>query len=492
MSRVLFGILLIILASSAAMGQKKGHDKIDSLVRLLNSTTTQSAQAKLYAEIAKDYLTVNADSGIRYAMLANSAFTKVGNDSQLAINYNTLGMAFKYKGIYAEAMKQYVVAMRMAMRLGDETLVARVHNNMGNIYNAKADYDNALKHYFASLEIRTRQNEHNGMAAAIGNIGLVYKYRGDNKTALKYFDSARRILGTSGDPIYLSTNIANIGSIKELEGDLEGAYADFMQALQLRLKADEKNTIASSYNAIGHNFFLRKNYALAERYCLMSIHLSREIGSLKTIKEAAENLSNIYAQTGQYKKSREYYIDYIAARDSMFNSESERKLMEQQLQFDYERKEAQVRAEQSKKDLVAAEQIKRDKNTRRALLAGIVLLLGILSIAVYAFRLKRRENRIIRQLADRQEEIIASRTQQLAESNRELAATNRKLLELIQYNAHNVREPLSRIMGIMSVVDVVTADELENEVWPGMVKAVNDLDNNIQNIIHKAEDTNSL
>jgi hypothetical protein len=99
------------------------------------------------------------------------------------------------------------------------------------------------------------------------------------------------------------------------------------------------------------------------------------------------------------------------------------------------------------------------------------------------------KNKEITQLVNEQELIIGARTKELAESNGKLVIANDKLIALIQYNAHQLREPLTRISGAMMIRDYMPDEEFFADVWPDMGRAVNDLDNNIKEVIKIADET---
>ena len=88
-------------------------------------------------------------------------------------------------------------------------------------------------------------------------------------------------------------------------------------------------------------------------------------------------------------------------------------------------------------------------------------------------------------LVSEQEEIIIRRTS-------ELALANKKLVELIQYNAHSLREPLTRIMGAMLIADDISREEFFDDLWEPMGNAVNDLDIRIKKVITLANSTVEL
>ncbi len=100
-----------------------------------------------------------------------------------------------------------------------------------------------------------------------------------------------------------------------------------------------------------------------------------------------------------------------------------------------------------------------------------------------------QKHTVITQLVDEQEHTIEQRTSELAESNVKLANVNNKLVHLIQYNAHNLREPLTRISGGMLIKEYMTDEEFFHDVWPHLQKAVNDLDVRLRDVIKIADET---
>ncbi|MDJ1485190.1 hypothetical protein QNI16_32120 [Cytophagaceae bacterium YF14B1] len=88
----------------------------------------------------------------------------------------------------------------------------------------------------------------------------------------------------------------------------------------------------------------------------------------------------------------------------------------------------------------------------------------------------QEKNRIVSDLVHKQEEIIQQRTH-------ELQRKNEKLLELSKLNAHSVREPLSRILGLIQVAELIYSNEIQPE-WLAMLQVSSqDLDSALQNVI---------
>ncbi|PSR55498.1 hypothetical protein AHMF7605_19290 [Adhaeribacter arboris] len=90
------------------------------------------------------------------------------------------------------------------------------------------------------------------------------------------------------------------------------------------------------------------------------------------------------------------------------------------------------------------------------------------------------KNGVITSIMEHQKEIIEQRTQ-------EIATKNARLLEISVLNAHHVREPLSRILGLISVFDYYDSlADIQREVLPKLKISSADLDSALQDVINKA------
>jgi len=98
------------------------------------------------------------------------------------------------------------------------------------------------------------------------------------------------------------------------------------------------------------------------------------------------------------------------------------------------------------------------------------------------------QKQVIEQLVTEQEKIIRKRTGELEEANLKLIHTNDKLIVILQYYSHNLREPLTRIMMGMTMYEYLSTDEFYKDILPQMEKAAKDLDERIIAVTNIAED----
>ncbi len=489
MKKIWLFIFFAFVTHHTSLAQLKGQPRIDSLRNFLaTNKTPDSSRLKVLLDCSRTFANMNADSAIAYARKSLDIATALNNKRQIAASYNSLGLGMKVKGNYAEALQQYFSALKLYKELNDKVGMGRIHNNLGNVYNYKHNYDEALKNFKEALKLKNELHDKSGVGGCLNNIGLAYFNQHKLDEALQYYQWARDTLMNGGDKQFLAIAVENVGDIKEANKEFKEAEKCYKEALNIRQEMNEPLYIAGSYNSLGHLYQLMGNYKDAIKYNLQALDMNKTINSNKLTQDCSKVVYQSYESLKDYKNALVYYKLYVAANDSVNNMESDRKMIEQQYQFEFDKKEALAKADQDKKDAVNNERLMREQSAKKALIGGVALMIIIAGIAFYAFIQKRKDNKIISKLANEQEIVIEQRTHELAVANHDLADSNKKLRELIQYNAHQVREPLTRITGVMGIMDDLSNEEFMQDFWPEIARAVNDLDGRVKNIIQKAQE----
>jgi light-regulated signal transduction histidine kinase (bacteriophytochrome) len=97
-----------------------------------------------------------------------------------------------------------------------------------------------------------------------------------------------------------------------------------------------------------------------------------------------------------------------------------------------------------------------------------------------AFVTVKEKNAVISSIIKQQKEIIKLRTQ-------EIANKNKRVLAISILKAHNVQEPFSRILGLISLVDHYhPSDEIKIGIIPKLKESSTDLDLALQDVITRA------
>ena len=149
----------------------------------------------------------------------------------------------------------------------------------------------------------------------------------------------------------------------------------YQKSLVIGEELGDKNGMADILGNIGILYKKEGKNASAVNHCQRSLTLAEEIGALDLQKEACQCLYNTYKAMGQDKNALAYYEQMIAMRDSMFNEENTRRLTQLEMQYQFDKKEATTKAEQEKKDVLAAQELERQTMARNGFMGGFAVVL---------------------------------------------------------------------------------------------------------------------
>jgi hypothetical protein len=118
------------------------------------------------------------------------------------------------------------------------------------------------------------------------------------------------------------------------------------------------------------------------------------------------------SSVGNYRSAFENYRKHIELRDSLINAENTRLSVQQQMQYEFDKKEAILKEEQIRQNEVAEAESKRQK-LFLMLIAAVALSVAVIAIIVFrALRVARSQKSIIEKqkvlVEEKQKEILDS------------------------------------------------------------------------------------
>lgn len=445
----------------------------DSLKGLLQQNQNDSFAIKIAGELNNEYIkNGKLDSALFYSELAEKIALSLPlekkKNKQLASVYNQTGYVYEYKGEYNTAIRYYSKALEINEALNNVQGIASTLTYMGLVYS-QIDIAKALAHYFRALPLYEKMSNSadkeivkrgkSGMAALYHNIGIIYIDQKEFKKALDCYNKALTINKEINNRDWVAKNYANLGIIYNNLGDynkgrdytlkslqmneeagdeMSIAYSNhamgdvymykqefslaldyFNNALEKFKKQGFKRGIASCYSNIGAANLEQKNYTAAEEFLMKGLKLSEEIGGWEGIRDVNYHLSELYSKTGKAKLAYEYYKNYVLAKDSLVNEENTKKTVQQQMQYEFDKKEAAAKLEQEKRDAIALAENRKQKIIIAAVSSGLVFIL-ILSFVIFrSLRLNQKKNRIIseqKKAVEMQKELVEEKQREILDS----------------------------------------------------------------------------
>lgn len=423
--------------------------------------------------------------------------------------HNNLGMAYHDHGYVSEAARHYEIALEIFRELGNKDHEAGALNNLGTFYFEQGNFPRAIEIFTRSLKLREESGQKKGMASCLTNIGNIYYWQNNFEKALSFYGRAATAAREAGDLRSVSNAIVNQGNIYADMGDRPRALAMIKQSMALDSALNDRQGLAMSLNSVGSIYadmgnldsarvyfersmtireaindrlglgavwvnmanyhLLRKEYQKGIDFGKKSLNVARELGNVGLQKDAAQILYENYNASGDHRLALEMYRLHRQMADSLENIESQQEVMRQQFQYDFDIKEAAAKAEQEKKDALAAEEAKRQQHERNALIVGLILALGLLAVGYNSYRIKRRDNATItaqKLEVERQKAVVDARNSDIMHS----FDYARRLQEAVLPSPSALADAFPESLLIYLPRDVVSGDfywvaNNKDEVW---------------------------
>ncbi|MDF2435922.1 MAG: protein serine/threonine phosphatase [Bacteroidota bacterium] len=334
----------------------------------------------------------NIEKAIEFNKKSLELQSSIGNKEGLAQSYNNIGTILNDQGNIREALEYFHKSLKIREEMNDAPGLATSLNNLGMVYQDQGDTTKALEYFEKSIGYYEKVGDKEGLGYPLSNIGFIYSSNGQNEKALDYYKRSLIVREEAGDLKGIAHCYNNIGSVLDHQGHVQEALEFYKKSYQLLNSIGDKDGISLSTRNIGECYRLQKNLKEALIYAQIASDVSREIGYPENINRAEELLSNIYLDMGQYKQSLEHYKQFVIYRDSTKNEETKKASLKKQLQYEFEKKEEMLSAEQEKRDALNKEELKQQKIITGFSIAGGVLVLIMLALAYRGYRIKRKAN----------------------------------------------------------------------------------------------------
>ncbi|MDD3201301.1 MAG: hypothetical protein PHP76_04780 [Bacteroidales bacterium] len=379
-------VSLLLLAScrngagvDAALSESEAlmTDHHDSSLVLLKAVDisqikTRAAKAKyalLYTQAQhKNYETIQSDSLIGIAV---SYYKSHGKKDQYAKSLMYNGAALYDMKHYNQAVEKYKMAEQQAKGSSDYFLLGMINSQIGEVYIMThsdlsyivARYKLASKYYILG-ELPKHE------CSCYAKIGAYYFLMNERDSAFFYIDKSIRIAESWN---YSSLLLLNYYTMML-------AYAksnDYAAAKQVGLKAYSKSrTNGSTLSELARAYaYLGMTDSAKYYYNLIP-------ATYNNLVEKYRTLSHIERSAGRYDLAYRYFVDAQIIADSVMN---------QSRMFDAISTEKQFDTQQ----LVAQNQILKEKSRNWLYIAGLAILSAILLLLAY----QRRRHQIVEQIA---------------------------------------------------------------------------------------------
>jgi serine phosphatase RsbU (regulator of sigma subunit) len=417
MKNVLIALFLFLIACIHTTGQNNTETEIKySKSDTVNVNNLNRLSEKLWKKS-------QFDSAIVYANKAQILAKKFDYRKGIADANHNLGVIYRNKGSYLQALQDDLDALKIYQELGDKKGTATMLGNIGVVYMSEGGNNpKALEYDFKALAIYLELGDKIGISRNLGNIGIAYHDMGNDAEALKYAKNSLQLHQEIEDNQGIAINLSSIGALYYKEKDLTTSLVYYFKALTKSREIGNKEQIAHNYGDIGSVYILQGKYKQAKAYLDSGLNLEKKIGEKEDLKSIYASLSALDTISGDYKTAFKDFETFIIYRDSIINDGNTKKIEQAQMNYTFDRKTDSAKAEQEKKDILAEAEKRKQDIVTWSTAVGLLVVLVFAGFVLRSLKITRKQKQVI--------EIKSLETEQ---QKRLIEEKNKDILDSITY-----------------------------------------------------------
>jgi tetratricopeptide (TPR) repeat protein len=381
--------------------------KIDSMVKALDGLKEDTNKVNALNTITKEYNYLGSPTiAINYGNVALQLSEKLNYKKGASLANSLLGTSYTNLSQYPKALGYYLEALKIDEETGNKRGVGLRLNKIGMVYERQREPDKALNYYFRAIKIGEEIGDSLGIGDRLSNIGNVYMKQGiessDQKTrnllfekALSYYLHSLAMQSRAPGAREIQTTLGNIANVYLFKSEYDKAKEYYEKALRMSEQAGDKNSMARQYANMGELYSMQKKFPQAEQCVLKAMEICSQIGSIDYRRQFEATLSGVYENWGKHALALQHYKNSMRLKDSIFNAEKAKELTRKEMNYEFEKKEAAIKAEQDRKDAIAEAELRQQQKQLNYLVAGFIIVI-VLALFIYrGYRQKRLANIII-------------------------------------------------------------------------------------------------
>ncbi len=460
MSRSLFITITLFFSLKAQVGAQN----VDSLLHRIEQSGNTVEKVNLFIKVGHIVEKQSLDSGLFYHNKALDLAQETSYDTLIAKCYSALGGTNILKGNFELSLDYQLKARAIYQNYPDNDGNLLVYNSMGLIYFYQQNYESALSNFLTSESLIDKFHKNDTITAnqtrgrLFNNIGIVYDNTGKYDLALEYFARASTMSKRANDMRTLPSIYSNMGIIYIKTDRYALAESIFKEAFEIRKEQGDNHGLCKSYFHLGTVYSAEGDLELAIENLILAITYCEIANSMPGKAAALNQLSLSLAENGNFDEAYKRQVEYKVLSDSLFKLETQGKITQAEMQFEYEKEKQALESQRSRKELIYV------------IIATILVFSVIILVVMYILQKTKAKNQ---QLAKEKAEFERNAVEL---TNKELSLRKQNL----EYDLELKNKELTT-----NVMYLLKKNELITEISERLIDLKKELKKDNQHIIQK-------
>ncbi len=377
---------------------------------------------------------IEADS-INNLDLANTI--EYGDTMGIALAYDFKGTINQNKGYYSIALENVLKGLRLFEQLGDSIRIADAYNHLATLEHNLENLEKAIDYNQKALSIYEAYDDVYYQAQALNDIGIMHMKLNREEEAIAYYERSLEISRNSKIKSLQAATLTNFGSVYIQLKELDKAIDYLDHAIATAKSINAKRRVAITENKLAEAYLLKESPAKAINHANNAKQYAEANQNMSIKRAALSHLSTSYEQLGNLQMALASQKAFNVLTDSILNKEKVNRIEELRIQFDTQKKEAQIALQNEEIETLKV-QAKNDRLTKGLFGIGMFSFVAISGLLYFGFTQRLKKNKIAR---EKQEEMYR---QEIEYKSKELTSQTLHLVKKSTF-MQELKENLEKI-----------------------------------------------
>tara|TARA_R110002124_G_scaffold47149_2_gene140676 strand:- start:13435 stop:15423 length:1989 start_codon:yes stop_codon:yes gene_type:complete len=349
--------------------------------------------------------------------------------------YLATGNCYGSLGLYKTGVEYYLEARKIFSALKAEEKLRTISNNLGAYYIRMGNYNSALE-VFSNLSVE-KEDDPVRVTQKV-NFGFIYIGLNEFNRAEEYFLDVLEMGNSDIEIRGKAISSFKLGNLYSKQKDYENALLYHKKSLEFYSKLNNEAQTMNPLNGMADVYFSLGDIEKAKEIALQSEQIGLNTQTLLELNQVTNLIARIYATDNNFEKAYDYSQKNLALSDSLNISKRNQEVQVMETEYRFERREEELKREQ------------HVKLRKQELLSGGIASFLLISL-VFVFLVYRSK---------KTKEKANTRLEKL---NHDLEETNRIKNQLFSIIAHDLRNPLSSLYGLVTLLEMKATNKKELE-----------------------------